>query len=395
MSDKKKDAKPSASKVKPVEVQHKAPASVPESASVSASAVKRSEKAPKKTSKDKGATPEFNSVIHQKKDKSSDHKKGISRASAVLLALLATLAGASIGWVGPSLFKNTDQVTQVANNIRTLNTQFDRQVDKQEKAFAALQTKLDAQIKKTQSAETFALSQHQDLQNNVRDLIDKPMGVAPVTDAHIQELLTPALTDLAATINTRIDLLESSLSQDGDISITGSSALAARLSALEEERATLTLLDERIHSLQEQITYLSSQSSPVTGKISESVFPAPETERIELPDLETTQDHTKALAKALQVLIDSFPREKMFEAVHAQNKIASEKPSWLQRTLSKHIKVRDEDAPTPIATILHAEAAIKEGRIQDALDDIAKLNPPVRAIAHDWVASAKKTVKAR
>ncbi len=95
---------------------------------------------------------------------------------------------------------------------------------------------------------------------------------------------------------------------------------------------------------------------------------------------------------SLNILMDTFPREKMLAAVKAQEVLVQKKPGWLRRALRKHIKVRENVTPDPYIAIDAAETALKEGRVQAALDIIATLNPAVRASAADWVRAAKKAL---
>lgn len=385
MSDKKPD--PLNKKVKPIEVKHKAPASQSKRTGEESLNKKTSGEERGKLVSNTKKKPEFNSVVLPKNKTSKPHKQSISRASAILLALITTLTASTIGWVGPIIFSNNAK-KDLHNTVAQLETQISTQTNE----ISALRSALSSQTKTLQSAQGTADQQRQNLQTEIRDLLNKEPNIAPIDDEHIQNLFTPSLAELSATINTRIDVLESGLSKDETINTEGSSALVDRLMTLEAERETLVQISTQIASLQERVDILSAQNvSPQTGQVSQSAFPEPETEAITLP--EQTNEESIDREAILQVLIESFPREKMFEAVHAQNTIASKKPSWLQRTLSKHVKVKDDNAPAPIATILNAERAIKEERIQDALDEIAKLNPPVRSIAADWVSSAKKAMK--
>jgi len=93
---------------------------------------------------------------------------------------------------------------------------------------------------------------------------------------------------------------------------------------------------------------------------------------------------------ALDVLINTFPRAKMLAAVKAQEKTASKKAGWLKRALSKHIRVGNDNAPDPYDTINAAEAALRNGHVTAALEQIAHLNPPVRTSAAEWMQAAKK-----
>jgi len=105
-----------------------------------------------------------------------------------------------------------------------------------------------------------------------------------------------------------------------------------------------------------------------------------------------TYNNVETPQTPLNILIETFPREKLLVAVQAQGVLSQKKPGWLRRALRKHVKVRDEVTLDPYATIDAAEAALKQGRIQDALDNIAKLNPTVRTAAAEWVRAAKKTL---
>ncbi|MBL4853423.1 MAG: hypothetical protein JKY25_04205 [Robiginitomaculum sp.] len=128
---------------------------------------------------------------------------------------------------------------------------------------------------------------------------------------------------------------------------------------------------------------------PIRDKTDEAVAMA-------APDIPKPVDKNKSTdvtPKYLNILMDTFPREKMLAAVLAQEKLAGKKPGWLRRTLRKHIKVREDGGPDPHSAISAAETAVNEGRIQDALDIIARLNPTVRAAAAEWVRAANKTLQ--
>ena len=180
--------------------------------------------------------------------------------------------------------------------------------------------------------------------------------------------LESSLLDLTNKVDAQLALNI----QEGEVG-AGANAVLTRLAALETQIAELQ--DSQI------------ENAPPQG------FPSASAEPIDLPDTPASKTLSENdRAEILQVLMESFPRQEMLAAVGAQQEIASKKPSWLQKTLSKHIKVRDDNTP-PLTIINGVEAAVKTGRIEDALEGIKKLNPPVRAMAIDWVVAAKQAQK--
>lgn len=362
-------------KVSPKVVRHKAPATEKRGA--------------RKDRNGSDKKPEFNSVVHPKEPKTGTLNKSISRSSAVLLALLSTLVGGAIGWVGPALFKSTDPTPDLQISINQLQTQ----LASQETNMGQLQTLLDTNNKAN-------LAQQAKLFETVKAVQDSANETAPVDSEALQELfgstiegletelaaLKPQIDTVNADLNTRMDVLETSLTKDGAElgDGTASQAILERFTKLEAAQAGHVDLSEQFTDLQTQIDQLAASLALAPA------FPDPATDTIDVPAVENLYDS----AAALQALIDSFPRAKMLEAVHAQDVIAHKKPSWLQRTLSRHVKVRDDNAPTPLRTIDAAQSALANGDIHEAIAHIAKLNPPVRAIAAEWVSAAKKTAKA-
>ncbi|PHR92969.1 MAG: hypothetical protein COA69_06530 [Robiginitomaculum sp.] len=337
--------------------------------------------------------PAFNSVIHPAgetvdetpvdtapkdvPEQASGKNTKLVRIFALTLVALLTLAAMS--WIGSALFKGADTSADLQTQLMAQGAQL-----------SALEDRL-----KTQDAQIQTLSQNlqtrmqtqQQMQVRLQALVDTQSANTPLDIETVQELfgpavekleadfaaLAPAFDALGADLNTRIDLLETGQTPDDAEAGMGTKVLLERLIALETGSA----------ELQKQVEGLSAELAP------QPAFPEPSAAHIQLPSGETLADR----AAVLQVLIESFPRDKMLAAVRAQNAIAKKKPSWLQRTLSKHIKIRDKDLPAPLVTIDAAETALKNGLVHAALDEISKLNPPVRAAAADWIHVAKKAVK--
>lgn len=320
---------------------------------------------PRKTFKLKpDKTPAFNSVIPPKANKnhapktSAKARKGISRASAMFLALVATLAGGTIGWLGPTMFKNTGVTDALGQTVQTLQADLKSETSKRVALEATLKAAKQKNAQNTKQLLEDVFAQKQQL----KSLLERN------NDADI------------AKLRSRLDAQEALSGQsteEGEVSV-GAQALLERITAMETQ----------ITDLQAE-----AEAQTITPEFPVSEFPVPSAEPIKLPVTQSQetlspQDRVDMLA----VLVDSFPRTEMLAAVSAQNKIASKKPSWLQRTLSRHVKVRDDNTPA-LATINAAETALATGDIEEALAQIKKLNPPVRVIAKEWVIAATQAQK--
>lgn len=321
--------------------------------------------------------PAFNTVLEpegaKEKNKTSDNKKatkkssnGISGPSALLLALMATLAGGAIGWGGPLLFGNQSAKTEALQNTldQTRSELVAAKTERQQlsEALAAIQGTSQNQASSNQSI----VATLNDLEDKIAALQESEK---PVDNSEAISALEDRISKLA-TLNN-ID------AEDGMTSINLLD-LIERLDTL--EASSSADINARLDALEAQIK--EANANPAT-------FPKPDSTPIELPAAETAQ----SAAETLQVLIDTFPRSKMLETVKAQEALAAKKPSWLQRTLSRHVKTHDEEKINPVDTIASAEAALKLGEVDQALKLIATLNPPVRAVAAEWIDAAKKASK--
>jgi len=176
------------------------------------------------------------------------------------------------------------------------------------------------------------------------------------------------------TLTDRIAVLEALSGENTDVFV-GAGSITARLDALEKSVMNTN----------------NAQAQDIAGEVSTKL---PE-ETFANEAMSVMQISAKPAANptgqaALDVLINTFPRSKMLVAVKAQEKTASKKTGWLKRALSKHIRVGNDNAPDPYATINAAETALRNGHVTAALEQIAQLNPPVRTSAAEWVQAAKK-----
>jgi hypothetical protein len=310
--------------------------------------------------------PNFNTVLGADENDPAATAKGISRASAVLLALMASLVGGAIGWGGPILFGNSDQKTDALQSALTQTQAELSQATKDRQALGARLDQLQTDARAKGSATKNVTQQLLALQAELDELKARPVAVDNST----------ALEELKTSVST---LTEFSVEEGETQNLLD---LINRLEALEQQTPTDEDLTARLDTLETDFKAFGERE-PV------AVFPKPDTTPIEIPTVNSEQDQRDAL----QVLIDSFPRTKMLEAVKAQEILATKKPSWLQRMLSRHVKVRDDDQSKPADVIDQAETALKGGKIAEAIRLINTLNPPVKAVAADWITAAKKTAK--
>lgn len=312
--------------------------------------------------------PTFNTVLSPSEETSDDSEalqrsNGISRQSAMLLFFIATITGGAVGWIGPNLFSNTNQKIE---KLQSALTQAEQQLAEAEKSQGQLTNQISEILTEGHNNGTTARAANNKIVKLEREIEAMKANAGSFDDSQQLAALNERISALTAFSGTEIEGGENIL------------ALVNRLEALEARADSLDELDTRISSLEA----IGLSSSAIA-------FPTPDETPIAIPEMETAQDQKRAL----QVLIDTFPRTKMLEAVKAQEVIASKKPSWLQRTLSRHVKVRDDDQIDPTALIDEAETALRQGEITQALEIIAKLNPPVRSIAADWTMAAKKAAK--
>lgn len=282
--------------------------------------------------------PDFNTFSEGADTSPKSAKKPIRRASAVLIAVLVSGA---IGWLG-AVFLGGGLKTTKALQTR----------------FASVETEIalgkagrDALAREIESLRAQISAQ----QKQTRTYADSLADVSSKLD-------TLSKNETLAQITARLDVLE----VIGDVDREGTSVLPARFQPLED-------------GIDEIATVNPAGNFPAFSK--------PGAGPVNLPTAKAGETGADALA----FLIDTFPRQRMLEAVHAQKvALADEKPSWLRRGLGKLVKVRNTDQPDPVATINAAETALSLGQVDDAVKLVNTLNPPVKAMAADWIGAARK-----
>ncbi len=273
---------------------------------------------------------------------------------------LSILLGGALGVIGSKIFAGPDKTIP-------LRAEFQQSLDELRQSTQS-QTKLlgstadNIQKKSTSRLDTLQ-TESQALANQIRTM-----------QQIIAKQQSGAVADLKI-LTDRIDILEALSGENADV-FTGADSIVTRLNALEE--STLAqVADEALAKLTIETDTEEITTKNVTdmSRISSKPPVGPE------GDVQQT---------VLESLIDTFPRAKMLAAVKAQEQVASKKTGWLKRALSKHVRVGNDNAPDPYVIIDTAETALKNGQITASLEQLAQLNPPVRASASEWIRTAKK-----
>ena len=270
---------------------------------------------------------------------------------------VSILLGGALGVIGSKVFAGPDKTIPLRAEFQQSLDELRQSTQSQTKRLGST---ADSVQKKSQSRLDTLQAENISLASQVGTLEQTIARLQNNTAAEVK-----AFTD-------RIAVLEALSGEDTDV-FTGANSITARLDALEEsalasasvaavaDGASTNLLEETIATDISDIKRISVQ--PQVN-----------------PTRQSSLDH----------LIDTFPRTKLIAAVKAQEKTAGKKAGWLKRALSKHIRVGNDNAPDPYVIIDTAEAALKNGQVSVALEQLAQLNPPVRTSAADWVEAAKK-----
>lgn len=298
-------------------------------------------------------------------------RKGVGRGFVMGGFLLSALLGGTLGIAGTKMLAGPDEMAALRTEL--------------EQSLAALEKSSQTQTKKlgtASSAQEKTKTRLDELQAENDTLTDQIESL----EHKVKDMKKIVADNTAATeINDRIAVLEALSSEEADV-FSGAGSIAARLKTLEDKIVDIQQLppQDMPDTASELLPPGAAHMEPV-----EKVSATFEDEnRIPATPLAVSEQQA-----AVNILIDTFPRQKLLAAVKAQETSAARKPGWLKRALSKHIKVNDDDPVDPYFVIDAAEAALKDGDITKALAQISKLNPPVRTSAAEWVQAAKKAAR--
>ncbi len=214
----------------------------------------------------------------------------------------------------------------------------------------------------------------------------------PVTEAEPVDL---------SDIKKRIAALENAPSPEID-----PSALSALQAAQEDgfEWPDVSTLEERIAALE------TESAAPVETAVPDELLDRLASLEAEIETVKTVQPDNKAVSEIVtksisdintrlsalenrpapaptieRVSILAFPKTQMMDAVEANME-----GGLLKKTLSRHIRVKDND--DPLTLIEGIEADISEGRLAAAAKKFERLPSPVRAAGQAWYDSVKASL---
>ena len=240
------------------------------------------------------------------------------------------------------------------------------------------------------------------------DLSGIEMQISDAVEQSAEQIESVALSfgDQLSALETRVSDVEKAPNADGTLSET---AIAAYQQELEDLRAELTVQQEAVMNAAAQTeaeleaaraeavaAAQAAASRAVLNRISTAVETgAPfsgslaELEGAELP-IELTNAAVSGIATTAE-LADAFPAAARAALATARSEGVSDDAGGIGGFLRSQFDVRStapQEGPGPDAVLSRAEAAIKEGRVSDALAEIEALPEVVRAEMTDWTARA-------
>ncbi len=167
-------------------------------------------------------------------------------------------------------------------------------------------------------------------------------------------------------------------------------ALETRIAALEakaDDAATETSsgvelpadLMERLTALEADVERVRNAEPALVPEIDEDILSGLEAR------LSTLENRPPPAATVKRVSILAFPKAQMVAAVEANME-----GSIIQKALSRHIRVKDEN--DPLTLIDGIENDLSDGRLTAAVEKFERLPSPVRAAGQAWYESVKASL---
>ena len=304
-------------------------------------------------------------------------RKGVGAPFVVLCSVVAAMIGGTAGFYGPKLLDpaNAAPAQAITQNTEQIKT---------------MQMALDDQSK------TLAAIMQQNTQ--ISEMARQGASLAPRLEQAETALsaLEAMQSEDSQRGSERLDLIESLVSSSDDPQ-AGAAALAKSLEDMQAQIAAL-----KIAAATAEPAVISYESAPsVSGQNSEtdiegeSVSEAKPDAVESVAALEGVDSEKLAPQDAATQPVETydfvanFPKEKMLAALRAQEQ-NTPKPSWLRRTLQKHVQSDDSPLVNARRVIDEAQALTNQGDILAAADKLQTLNPTLRAAAHMWLTEARK-----
>lgn len=337
-------------------------------------------------------------------------KRGMGWGGGLMLALLASGAGAAGGWALSNFAspdKNVD-LTPVMERVAKLETE-----SRSQKAqLARLQTELSdlpiptagdvsdnnglilepLEIRVAELEDSFSTwvsrkatdTQAPEIDDLKPDVIDDVE--APSNDDEVEDISNKTATDITEPMTSETEAVDTSTLTDdvksdpsintaaqnnGDVVTKGDFA-EALLALQADAQSELASNTSRQDTLQTDIAALKER----------------------LDTLEAELETTKGLAAAPvivkeAVLLPPFPREAIFEEITRVD--GENDKGWMSRTLKKHITVRDPgDVDMANKRLDEITALISDNDIQGALAKVKDLPPEGVTLAQSWIDAAQR-----
>ena len=289
--------------------------------------------------------------------------KAVGIPVAVGLSVIAAIAGAAGGWIGPKIFDPAN-----AAPAKTIMAQ-GQSIESLDSQIVSLRQAANALTQRVKSAET-TLEARSGQGADIADLQTQLQALADVD--HEEDRIT-SLKPLAL----RLDALETVIAPQGEPDD----------GAVEEAQQSVSALLGRITDLETRLAEMRAQP-PVTLEPAILSYSTAAINTGETATL-TTQDEPPSATGAAYDLAANFPRAKMLTALAAQSQNVKE-PSWIRRMIARHFDMGDVSVSADKSAILKAETLTRSGDIEGAIQQIEGLNPTLRAAAHHWIIEAKK-----
>jgi hypothetical protein len=234
------------------------------------------------------------------------------------------------------------------------------------------------------------------------------MQISDAVEQSAEQIESVALSfgDQLSALETRVSDVEKAPNADGTLSET---AIAAYQQELEDLRAELTVQQEAAMNAAAQteaeleaarVEAVAAAQAAASRAVLNRISTAVETgapfsgslaklEGAELP-IELSNAADSGVATTAE-LADAFPAAARAALATARSEGVSDDAGGIGGFLRSQFDVRStapQEGPGPDAVLSRAEAAIKEGRVADALAEIEALPEVVRAEMTDWTARA-------
>ncbi|WP_427452382.1 hypothetical protein [Litorimonas sp. WD9-15] len=306
-------------------------------------------------------------------------KRGASWKAVILTGLLAGLVGTG-GGAAAVYFGLKNQTPDTPTfDAQALRTELQQAMSSQMTAFDTRLSSAEAKIKQTANRPAPELS---------------PVDFSPL-EARLSDLEASAQTEIApetltalkaatedgfqwpdvSELEDRLAALENQTETSSDVMPDMMLAMADRIDALEAMDRTAPVA-EGSDTLMTRLEALENRSLTVsTPDIPDNLMAR--IEALENRPVVKTQTETEI------VPVLAFPKAALIKAVEETTE-----GGFMSRTLSKHIRVKDEDDPRTLIDGISND--ITEGRLDLAMNKYERLPEPVRTAGQAWYNSVKQ-----